>query len=150
MLTLPKPEQHKGPLHMVFVGPHSQATTVFQPPASKKEAGRRSWPYHPLTPKREQALALKNSCQKAHYRELAGFKERKRRGRSQLWWDCLESAESKVKCRTSSRALALRSKQPAFPPCHWCSVACGSLRLHAPACLYSTKVISRLQVSCEG
>lgn len=131
MLTLPKPEQHKGPLHMVFVGPHSQATTVFQPPASKKEAGRRSWPYHPLTPKREQALALKNSCQKAHYRELAGFKERKRRGRSQLWWDCLESAESKVKCRTSSRALALRSKQPAFPPC---LPATGGLWQPPPPC----------------
>ena len=64
LLTLQKPEQHKGPIHTVFVGPHSQATPMFQPPASEKEAGRQSWPYHPLTLKREQALALKTSCQK--------------------------------------------------------------------------------------
>lgn len=94
---------------------------------SLRERGRKTvLALSPINTQKGTSSGSQELLPEAHYRELTGFKKRKRRGRSQILWDCLESAESKGKHRPLRRALALGSKQPGFPPCRWCSVACGS------------------------
>ena len=87
------------------------------PAPSLRERGRKTvLALSPINTKKGTSSGSQDLLPEAHYRELAGFKKRKRRGRSQILWDCLESAESKVKRRTLRRALALGSKQPGLPP----------------------------------
>ena len=97
------------------------------PAPSLRERGKKTvLALSPINTKKGTSSGSQELLPEAHYRELTGFKKRKRRGRSQILWDCLESAESKGKHRPLRRALALGSKQPGSPPCCWCRVACGS------------------------
>lgn len=120
------------------------------PAPSLRERGRKTvLALSPINTKKGTSSGSQELLPEAHYRELAGFKQRKRRGRSQILWDCLESAESKVKHRTLGRALALGSKQPGLLPAAGAVWPAAAPRLSAPACLYSAKVTSPLQVCRE-
>lgn len=123
------------------------------PAPSLRERGKKTvLALSPINTKKGTSSGSQELLPEAHYRELTGFKKRKRRGRSQILWDCLESAESKGKHRPLRRALALGSKQPGSPPCCWCRVACGS-----PSLLIISKgdfslesVLWRLDVTYAG
>lgn len=89
------------------------------PSLSEEEAAGPVWPWSSINTKERTSSSSQVLLPEAHYRELAVFKSR-RRGLSQVLWEYLQSAASKVKCGTAGRAPALGSKRPGFASQHCC------------------------------